>query len=137
MNTYNDLQLSYIAGIVDGEGCFCVCISRHSKEKVYYCPRLVIEMTDFELLSFISSRLGIGKLGNSRKRGNNRRTYTYGIYDFSELYQACCLLLPYLISKKKQAEFIKSFYEMRIPGISSSEDGKNLYDGICKLNHPD
>jgi hypothetical protein len=34
----------YIAGLIEGEGCFCVTISKHKTKKLGFDPRLMFEV---------------------------------------------------------------------------------------------
>ncbi|MBU0998012.1 LAGLIDADG family homing endonuclease [Patescibacteria group bacterium] len=34
----------YITGLVDGEGCFCITISKHKTKKLGFDPRLMFEI---------------------------------------------------------------------------------------------
>lgn len=56
----------YIAGLIDGEGCFCVSISKHQSSKYGFEARLMFEVEmiieDKPLLESLQETLGCGHL---------------------------------------------------------------------------
>ena len=60
------LNSNYIVGFVDGEGCFCVSVSKHKtlKRKIEIRPEFEIELRidDKKILERIKKTLGCGKI---------------------------------------------------------------------------
>ena len=60
------LPPDYIVGLVDGEGCFCITISKHKTKRTGFDPRLMFEIEmiieDKPLLSQLYSFFGCGSL---------------------------------------------------------------------------
>lgn len=60
------LSGNYIAGFVDGEGCFCISLSKHKTTKTGFDPRLNFEIElrgdDREILEAIASYLKCGRV---------------------------------------------------------------------------
>jgi len=56
----------YIAGLIDGEGCFCINISKHKTKKLGFDPRLMFEVEmiieDKPLLEKLQKALGCGHI---------------------------------------------------------------------------
>jgi hypothetical protein len=56
----------YIAGLIDGEGCFCVSISKHQSSKYGFEARLMFEVEmiieDKPLLESLQETLGCGNI---------------------------------------------------------------------------
>ncbi|NCN07057.1 MAG: hypothetical protein GW946_04450 [Candidatus Pacebacteria bacterium] len=56
----------YIAGFIDGEGCFTIVISKHSTKKLRLDARLhfqiELRIDDLEMLQSIQETLGCGKI---------------------------------------------------------------------------
>ncbi len=54
----------YVAGLIDGEGCFCVNISKHKTKRLGFDPRLMFEVEmiidDKPLLVSLQQTLGCG-----------------------------------------------------------------------------
>ncbi|HSX18939.1 MAG TPA: LAGLIDADG family homing endonuclease [Candidatus Saccharimonadales bacterium] len=60
------LDPRYVAGLVDGEGCFCIVISKHKTNKIGFDARLVFEVEmiieDKPLLLRLQETLGCGQI---------------------------------------------------------------------------
>lgn len=56
----------YIAGLIEGEGCFCINISKHKTKKLGFDPRLMFEVEmiidDKPLLEKLQKCLGCGHI---------------------------------------------------------------------------
>jgi len=93
--TISDIDLSYIAGIVDGEGSFIA-----TKNKDHFNIRLSIETSDDIIVPYISSLTGISyKIYNS-SNGNDK----YVIHFWSSnLIIILAKVIPFLKLKRVQA----------------------------------
>jgi len=84
-----DLELAWVAGILEGEGTFRVTDSGSTIVSV--------EMADLDVLQKLQTVLGFGTLGNERKRGENRRTtWTFQISGRRDIEQLLNAILPYM-----------------------------------------
>ena len=69
MNTYrkfqklNDIDASYIAGLIDGEGTITLT-RKHRNENRQLC--VSISSTEIDLLNFVLSATGVGKITNKQ-----------------------------------------------------------------------
>lgn len=56
----------YVAGLIEGEGCFCITISKHKTNKTGFDPRLMFEIEmiidDQPLLEKLRRTLGCGNI---------------------------------------------------------------------------
>lgn len=56
----------YISGLIEGEGCFCITISKHKTKKLGFDPRMMFEVEmiieDKPLLESLQSSLGCGQI---------------------------------------------------------------------------
>jgi len=114
MNTYKQIHslrktdAAYIAGLIDGEGT--VTLSRkHKNENRQLC--VSISSTELELVDFVSSVTGVGKITNKQaSKSHHTHSYAYAVYN----RQALGLLeqtMPYLKSyKRKRAALILKEY---------------------------
>lgn len=103
----NKLQEAYIAGLVDGEGCFSLTYRKDvkkfkSSEKVYYewkvCFAILLRIDDAGLLENVRNTLGIGALYLGKHEAQLR------VNDLNDLYN---VIVPFfkknkLFGKKKQ-----------------------------------
>jgi hypothetical protein len=127
MNKLSIAELSYIAGIVDGEGC--ICIRKISPPKGCVSPSyscyLKIATTDKILANWLKRTCGIGCIC-VREPENKRTNYNWEI-----AHQECRNLLEdiysFLVIKKKQADIIFKFRKtFSTGGISKKQKEKIL-----------
>lgn len=56
----------YVSGLIEGEGCFCITISKHKTKKLGFDPRLIFEVEmiieDKPLLEKLQKTLGCGQI---------------------------------------------------------------------------
>ena len=104
----NKLDLSYLAGFFDGEGC--ISILKYSKKKEWnpaYFLQAQIGQKYGDTLDWVKETFG----GSVYKK----RDQTWIVSNF-KAYEFIKLLTPYLKYKKPQAELAIKFYEERILG---------------------
>ncbi|MFC1701458.1 LAGLIDADG family homing endonuclease [Pseudomonadota bacterium] len=104
MNTYKKTDslcttdAAYIAGLIDGEGTVTLT-RKHKNEHRQLC--VSISSTEIELLEFVLSATGVGKITNKHaSKSHHSHSYAYAVYN----RQALALLeqtLPYLKSYKR------------------------------------
>lgn len=119
---FDPLDLAYMAGIVDGEGCFCIGKMGpryyHRCKSPKYQSQLRICNTKVELMEWIESRFP--NISNTLKRGRRfmqkeNKIYDRIIYEWivsgHRLLDISRQILPYLVIKKQQCENIIRFRE--------------------------
>lgn len=131
-------DLAYIAGFVDGEGCYSLC--KH-KEKNKINSVLSISNIDRNVLEYIQTILG-GEIYKARDAGPiskklycKRTLYSLVIARTKELLRACILLEPFLRVKRKQNNLMRELCEKII--VTNVQD-RVFSDYIMKmrdLNH--
>lgn len=128
-------QLAYLAGIVDGEGCFYfgkVKQGRYGNGTQWHC-KLAVTSTDQTLTEWLNDLFGGTK--EQRYRYTSKRAFERPIYRWDAsglmLDYICPLILPFLIIKKRQCE---TFIEIR--KTYANIGSKRLPDDIVeKRNH--
>jgi hypothetical protein len=123
-------KLAYLAGIIDGEGCFTIEINApttYRKGTLYTC-RLSIINTDVNLIKWLTENFG-GTI-HTRKRVNGRKiVHAWRIYaNGLDSFLPHCL--PYMVCKRNQAEVILRFRSSFDP--ESGRGIKNT-DEICQF----
>lgn len=101
----------YIAGFVDGEGCFALKFRRDIKLNRKNTPvyfywdiefAIMLNGDDKEILEKIRDTIGCGKVGNLDKRGFVR----YAVYDTNELSDKVIpFFIKYQLHAKKRYDF--------------------------------
>lgn len=98
-------DISYVAGLIDGEGCFN--ISKNTKNKINPCyyARFSIHMLDKQGIEFMSQ---ITHLSIKRSKLNGKSYYS--LYATTKKLESLIkLVYPYLKVKKEQSKFVLEF----------------------------
>ena len=101
-------QFAYLAGIIDGEGCFYfgqVKQGRYGNGTQWHC-KIAVTSTDKRLTDWLNDLFGGTK--EQRYRYTSKKAYVRPIYRWDAsgamLDYICPLILPYLVIKKEQCE---------------------------------
>lgn len=99
----NEIELSYLAGIVDGEGSIGFIKEIRATISIYN--------TDENLMKWIVEKVG----GVAKPRGKNGRKpcFHWHLNSARNVYLLCIKLLPFLIIKKEKAEKVITFLEAK------------------------
>jgi hypothetical protein len=130
------LDLAYIAGIIDGEGCITIKRSKrkYRNNKIGYEPCIGIKMTDLAPLELIQKYFG-GNLNPVKVGERNKPTYNLSLtWHMAE--NLAKNILPYLRVKQIQAKIIIEFFTniVRLNNGNEIDRRENLYQRITKLN---
>jgi hypothetical protein len=108
MNKLTPTQASYVAGLVDGDGCISITHQR-ARGPDTYSITFRIENTSEELLQWLYAVTGAGVLGNSSHEGakwdrpNIKPMYKWNVYP-KELREFLPQIEPYLVLKRERAQ---------------------------------
>ncbi|HEY0048633.1 MAG TPA: LAGLIDADG family homing endonuclease [Pyrinomonadaceae bacterium] len=131
--TVQDVDLAWLAGIIDGEGCFCIFTnSRKDAMKPSISANLTITNSNCLLLNRckeILDALEIKYVYQDPKNGHQRgrRVMRIKIKNYSSLQLIIELTLPFFVGKAEQAKLILEFVSL------AGERGKLRYDERAKL----
>lgn len=108
-------QLSYIAGIIDGEGS--IGIVRTNVKKEYgirhgYSPSLCVVNTNLRLLEHLLTMTGFGKIIPRKKRSKKHKQCYIWYLNTRELKQLLALVKDFLVIKKNQAELALNMFKL-------------------------
>ena len=115
---------SYLAGIVDGEGCISIYRNKGSRDQRYKCgtksPSWIrsvnITNTCHPLLDEILQRAGVGRIcANTRTHATRRQVYSFHINSKFEIGGFLLPLLPYLYVKREQARVMLLELDGKLP----------------------
>ena len=103
-----ELEKSYLAGILDGEGHITIRI-RHLLKR-YYSPFIEVTNTRKLLLEWIQSRWGGSIVEDSYARKNRSNTATCWKWriESNRVKDVLKQVMPYLVIKKEQAQLVIS-----------------------------
>lgn len=116
-NPQEALLMSYLAGLFDGEGSFCICRqpstkSKDGHENIYLHPLVRIGMTNKDVVKMIHETFKVGKFYNEgvrKDRPSYKYMYRWNVGSRKECIEVIEKLLPYLKVKKRQAELVLKF----------------------------
>jgi hypothetical protein len=113
--TYKPTDLAYMAGIIDGEGCFWIGKVPKKEGDGYvsehYRGLLKIDNTDIRLIEWIDSVFS--GTASAQCRTTSSRKFEREIFTWNatgdRLLDMCEQILPYLVIKKEQCELMIKF----------------------------
>jgi len=91
------MEIAYLAGLFDGEGCISIQQSKNVKGIFNYCLKLIVHMNCKEIIDILQETFG----GSVYIRKD--KSYAWECTG-TEADETLKLIVPYLIEKKKQAE---------------------------------
>lgn len=107
------LDLAWIAGFVDGEGCFTLLHHRQRSGRDRlgpyvdrWYPRILITQCHRGILEEIADTLDVPAKIYGNTRGENKTVYNLHIQSSGLIEHVCETLIPYLRLKKDQAKFL-------------------------------
>jgi len=109
----NEVDLSYTAGIIDGEGSIQIQKHRRSdySQGYHYAMSVSVQMVDPEVPLWLKQTFK-GSLGIHPAKGNRRAVYTWTITT-NRAATFLGAILPYLKIKRGQAEIALEFQQLK------------------------
>lgn len=126
----------YLAGIVDGEGCFSLHKYVHKETGNWqYSFRLVVANTDLRLMKWLISHAGgryrLGYPGTPKHKAR----YYWAPSGKNNHEKVVLAILPYLVIKRQQAEvFLKFLRADRVDQFDPLNEKELLVNEMRKLN---
>lgn len=112
MNQLTETEKAYIAGLIDGEGCFNVSKQSHPRARKGFkiTCRLLVVNTDASMMLWLLKTIGAGSIYTNEKIFNPKWKPVHRYYiNGQQAVELTRLIVPYLQIKKKQAELLLSF----------------------------
>lgn len=131
------LDLAYLAGIIDGEGCFHICLlSKHANDgyiNPHYRGVLKVSNTDPKLIEWLKETFKGTE--SACTRSTSTRKFERKVFDWTvtgfRLLDLCEQVLPYLIIKKRHCENMIKF-KGTYPRVKIGRGNKILSEDILK-----
>lgn len=134
MESISVVDLSYIAGFVDGEGCISLRCFTGKRGYQEIRNSLAIVNTNRKVLEWIKVKLSCGAVYDiTGKRENQKSVFVYEVCDRVKLLYILKLLLPYLKVKKEQAELCVVFLEEHLPRSKFTDEEYEMVWFMQKL----
>lgn len=138
---------SYVAGMMDTDGSFALKRQVQNKgtdvKNARYIPVISLGMTDMRSINFIRKNCNVGKLYTPRNKSTNAGFhYHFGIYAKDESREFLKRVIPFLKSKKEQAQILLDFCDKSVntlycrAGIPDEELAfrEDCYQRMIQLN---
>lgn len=106
----SDVQLGYIAGLIDGEGCIRIQHSRKNGRDCYF-PVVDITNTDGRIIEAVVSWTEMGRVRNYcyDKLKRWKRSWRWSVWRRDDVVALLTKVTPYLISKRERASIVLGF----------------------------
>lgn len=129
LNEQPEWKLGWLAGMLDGEGCIGLYHTYHNK---YYAPRVQVVNTHEPTIVAFALATGMDQVSKRQPKGNRKVLYHWEIRSVDEVYSLLSKVLPYMLTRRKQAELLFEYcgYEL-LYGKCSAE---RYYIELAKLN---
>ena len=131
---------NYIAGFVDGEGCFCITMSKHRTKKFGYDPRLLFEIElrwdDRDILEKIKERLDCGNIYDlNYERYGWEPHVKYAVHNIKDMGEKVIPFFrryPLLGKKRKSFEIFCKAYEVFVKKQNLTLEGISYLNELKK-----
>ena len=127
--SWSEAELAYFAGIIDGEGCFT--LTRPSNQR-FGGLRLQVGNTDPLLMQWIHQHFG-GSLSLEQRRQTKHQSVWRWVAAAADLETLLPRLIPYLITKKRQAELTLA-YRATLNTVSTSQRGRGVGRSTVRIS---
>jgi hypothetical protein len=111
------IQLAYVAGWCDGESSFGLNKQYRTGMKIGfdYTPKITLTNTDIRPIEFALRVFNLhNKILPSKPQIGHKQKYQVHICKMRDVIRVCCLLEPYLITKKQECLLLKQFCIKRL-----------------------
>ena len=129
-----NVDLAWFAGIIDGEGCFCIFTNHRGNGAILSSISANLTITNSNCLLLnrcreILDSLGIKYLYQDPKNGHQRgrRVMRVKIQNYSSLRRLIELTLPYFVGKAEQAKLVLEFASL------AGQKGKLHFDARTEM----
>lgn len=132
LNKVTDLQLGWLAGIIDGEGS--ISLNKSFRRGYFqYSPNVTVCNTDRVMLDTIISLTGIGKIYKGGERASGyKKVFRWMICSQSDIAKFLLAIRSCLVVKKERADIVINFCIMVTLDLDVNRD--SLYLRMKELN---
>lgn len=96
-------NLSYLAGLFDGEGCFYSCRSKNGQGRLYHHPQMIISNNNKEVMDWLQTNYGGYVYARQYHNKSWKTTYQWSI-DGKKAIALAERIRPLLIIKKDEVD---------------------------------
>lgn len=132
-----ELEVAYLAGIIDGEGTLTLAHRRRNEERGWENiePHLSISNTDPNLMQYLSQLLGAPFYAAREKRNHKwKQSLIISISAFVELEALLSRVIPYLVVKRRRAEIMLALVRRRLARLPYTDEDRQMVREFRQLN---
>jgi hypothetical protein len=131
----SEVERAYIAGFLDADGAVMASIEKHKEKRFGFRVRVALKITqhDRKILDWIQRTIRAGSVRANRP-GNIRQTYDLLIRDRSDVRTVLLVLLPYLRTKRKQAQMVLQILDREVKNETDLIRNARLADALSRFN---
>jgi len=123
----SETEKAYIAGLIDGEGS--ILVTKRIR------PAITVTNTNKDIIFWLGEKLGGDEHISSRSKGRKRKTvWRWGTTKILHIKDILENILPYLRIKKRHAELLLQFCNLKINGEPDNEKFLIIFEKLKKLN---
>jgi hypothetical protein len=127
----NKAKYSYLAGIVDGEGCLTIGAGKKGT-CTNYNSIMLVQNTSKQLIDWLQTNFG-GKVYLSKKETEKTKAaWMWRILKKKDIEILLLAILPYLVVKREQAKILLNF--VRLPREANNELRASHWQQLRILN---
>lgn len=131
----SEIELAYIAGFLDADGCVMACIESHQKKRFRFRIRVALKITQHDrgILDWIHRKLCVG-IVRANRLGDKRQTFDLHIRDRAHVREILVLLMPHLRVKNMQAKMALRILNSTIDSVQDLIRNARLADTLSRFN---
>jgi hypothetical protein len=131
------VELAWLAGVIDGEGCFMV--ARYiRKRSIRFDPRFLLGNTDVALVNHVDKIMRLIRVGASISEvhlsGNRKDSFQMQVQRLAYLERLIEAILPYTVGKKDRAVLMLDYIKRLSSGEAKRQDGEETYIAMALAN---
>ena len=136
INNLSKEDASYIAGLIDGEGCLSLLSQEYgSHEGMSITPSIQVAMASEKTIDYLVKKTGLDKKSERfHEKENLKNQWVYRLHSRKDVLSLLTQISPYLIEKKDQADKIIEYCKNRKDNKPYTQHEKKLVRDVKGLN---
>ena len=130
-------KLSYLGGLIDGEGCFTFCKGRNQAVNPSFSLASTSDVIVVFLVDFLKEHKIVHSVTATNRNDGSKPYKTVAVRSSKNLGVFIDLVYPYLLEKAPQAALLKEFIQVRGQHAQNNMDWtktEHLVSNIRQLN---
>lgn len=137
IQSMQETEAAYVAGIIDGEGSLTLAHRKRNEERGWESiePNVRISNTNLALMEYLSALLGARSyVALGRPKSHWKPQYTISISAFAEIAALLERIMPYLVIKHRRAEIMLHLVRRRLSQEPYTDEDRRLLQAFKQEN---